>query len=969
MTDLSIVQYKGASGFCISLLLSFLLFSHHSSSQHLFKNYTTADGLPDSRVAPIVQDRDGYLWFGTHAGLTRYDGREFKKFSQAKEIPGIFGRDVVQDHCGAIWFAYTGIHHGGLVRLWNGRIKEYSRSDGLSGDQAHCVIEDANHDVWVGTNGPLNRIHFMDSTRTSFVVDSFPGYYASALYLDSKRKLWIGGDGLFSYTDKKIKHESESMGHKESFPVRPYAIFETSSGELWAGGYAGAARIVNETLQIFSTADGLPERGVWSFCEDKLGNFWVGTTNGLYRLKHINGAIKFFKEQSFGDAIVYDICLDREGNVWFASAPGARKLIAADFVLDFPHKGLLATAGFGPMLEDSEGGIYFGSRNTGLYYLKGTRLRFGEDVLPFSSLTFTAMFSESATRTWFGIRGGGAFLKNGSKIIQYSLSNGLPSLNVNAFAKSADGLILIATAEGLAYAENDSTIQRLSHPDLDSLTIFDIKTSPDSQEIWLATTSGVRRIEVAGNIIHTVERFHEFSSQIVYEILIDKEGRVWFGTDGAGLIRFDGSSFKAFTRDDGLVGDRVFALAEDSLGHIWVGTSSGLSQFDGGTFRNFTHDQGFGEIGLHGLMVDRDGDLWVSSFPGVSKIKPARFYKSNLPPPIYISEVQVDALHFSPDRRIEVGPNHGVITFRYAGLSFTDEADVRYKYKLDGYDNDWSPPVKVREVRYTHLPAGDYTFIVQARSRDGVWSVGPASVSLTVLPPVWSRWWFILSGLAIVSLTVYGFYTYRLNKLLELERTRSRIATDLHDDIGSSLTRISVMTEVAQREAAIDLQAATDHLAKIGNTARDLIDALGDIVWSVDPTHDDLQSVIRRIVQFGEEICEGRGIAFETELSGGFEETKLSLEQRRDVFLVFKEAIHNIVKHSNAKLARFCVQPTHRGVLIALADNGVGFSADTQSTGHGLESMAARGKRAGVDFLVESESGKGTTVSLEIKTV
>jgi hypothetical protein len=158
------------------------------------------------------------------------------------------------------------------------------------------------------------------------------------------------------------------------------------------------------------------------------------------------------------------------------------------------------------------------------------------------------------------------------------------------------------------------------------------------------------------------------------------------------------------------VGNRVFALAQDSIGTVWVGTSSGLSQFDGESFRNFGHEQGFGEIGLHGLMVDRDGYLWASSFPGVSKIKPARFYKSNLPPPIFITDVQVDEAHFPLSPPSEIGPNHSVVMFSFAGLSYADETNVRYKYKLEGYDKDWSQPVTVREVRYTHLPGVSYLY-------------------------------------------------------------------------------------------------------------------------------------------------------------------------------------------------------------------------------------------------------------------
>ncbi|TLY29866.1 MAG: hypothetical protein E6K56_07655 [Ignavibacteria bacterium] len=456
---------------------------------------------------------------------------------------------------------------------------------------------------------------------------------------------------------------------------------------------------------------------------------------------------------------------------------------------------------------------------------------------------------------------------------------------------------------------------------------------------------------------------------IVYEILADRDHRLWFATDGRGLLEYDGRTWQRYTTDDGLVGDRVFALAQDSLGQIWVGTSSGLSQFDGTSFRNFMAGDGFNEIGIHGLMVDRAGDLWVSSFPGVTKLRTPRRYHSRQPPPIYITSIQADTTRLKTAEAFELSPGVAAITFRYAGLSFTDETNVRYKYRLEGYDRSWSSPVKTREVRYTHLPAGKYSFNVFARNSDGVWSTHPALASFSVLPPVWQRWWFVAACTAVVAAGVYTGYRYRLRKLLEIERTRSRIAMDLHDDIGSSLTRISVMTEVAKRKAAAVDAEQKEYLNKIGETARALVDSLGDIVWSVDPKNDDLQNVIRRIVQFGQETCEGSKMTFETEIVGSFDEAKLPLQKRRDIYLVFKEAIHNIVQHSGARSVRFSVHSTGNGALLEIEDDGIGFSIrQGAGDGEGLRTMRIRGERAGGRFEVSSMPNEGSRISLEIKT-
>ncbi len=959
------------------------------SQRLLLKDYTTQDGLPDSRVAPIMQDRDGYVWFGTQAGLTRYDGREFTNVTQAQDIPGIFGRYIIQDSSGAIWFGYTGIAHGGLLRLWHGTVTDYAHSGQFESDQIVCLAEDRYHDIWAGTDSGLYRIHFTDPGRSSFIVEEPTHRAITALFVDRAGTLWIsaidekehGWRGSFRPFERVVNQwtadgfRSKNVG--ANIIARSYAVYQRDSGEIWAGGQQGAAVITTDTIRYFSAADGLPERGVWSFCEDRNGNFWIGTTRGLYLLRQTNRSYQFEKQSSFGDAVVYDICRDREGNVWFASAPGVRKLLASNLVMTFPGDDKLATAGFGPIAEAGDGGIYFGSRNSGLYYLKGNRLISGRSVPPFTSFTYTTILAESRTKTWFGLRAGGVYLKDGPNVIQDRFSDALPSPNVNVISKTAGGNILIGTAAGLAMVDTLGTVHQLRNSELDSLTIFDIKTtqstasSANPENIWLATMHGVRLVHLNNDSLQTVQRvptLAQLDNFIVYELLTDTDGTLWCGTNGLGLARYNGSSLVSFTTTDGLVGNRVFALAKDSTGTIWVGTSSGLSQFDGESFRNFTHDQGFGEIGLHGLTVDRDSNLWVSSFPGITKIRPRPFYKSNLPPPIQITDVEVDTLHVMESQHYDVPPDHAVLTFHYAGLSFSDEQQVRYKYKLEGFDRNWSSPVLTREVRYTHLPSGVYRFLVLARSRDRVWSAQPARFSFRVLPPFWARWWFIVASFSALFGLVYSAYRYRLNKLLELERTRSRIAMDLHDDIGSSLTRISVLSEVARYQEGAQHDEATETIAKIGDTARELIDALGDIVWSVDPKHDDLQGVIRRIVQFGQETCEGRSIQFETDLVGEYSRTKLSLDQRRDVFLIFKEAVNNIVKHSGASSVKFRSVRDGSGVVLILSDDGTGFNEGSDQAGNGLHSMRQRGNRVG-RLTILSQKAKGTTVSLNLKTV
>jgi len=303
------------------------------------------------------------------------------------------------------------------------------------------------------------------------------------------------------------------------------------------------------------------------------------------------------------------------------------------------------------------------------------------------------------------------------------------------------------------------------------------------------------------------------------------------------------------------------------------------------------------------------------------------------------------------------------------GIDFNRVYSDLIKASLEGADRDWSALTDERTVNYASLRPGNYHFLVRAVTAGGVTSVSPATVAFTILPPIWQRWWVITLLALTVGLAVYSLFRYRVARLLELERVRTRIATDLHDDIGSSLTRISVMTEVAKRKATKADVEQTEYLNKIGETARALIDSLGDIVWSVDPKNDDLQNVIRRIVQFGQETCEGSQMTFETEILGSFDETRLPLQKRRDIYLVFKEAIHNIVQHSEAGSVRFSVHSTRNGALLEIIDDGIGFSMiQGEGDGDGLRTMRIRGERAGGHFKVSSTPNQGSRISLEVKT-
>jgi signal transduction histidine kinase len=297
---------------------------------------------------------------------------------------------------------------------------------------------------------------------------------------------------------------------------------------------------------------------------------------------------------------------------------------------------------------------------------------------------------------------------------------------------------------------------------------------------------------------------------------------------------------------------------------------------------------------------------------------------------------------------------------------------LRYQYLLEGSGQDWSAPTDQRTVNLNLAP-GSYRLLVRAISSDGAISPEPAAVSFSILPPVWQRWWFLTLAVAAVGAAVYLVDRYRVARLLELERVRTRIATDLHDDIGASLSRMAILSEVVKQQTRQSHQESAGLLTEIADSARGLVDSMSDIVWSIDPRKDDLANVVSRIRQFASDIFEAEGIDWRFEVPEDIAKTKLPPDERRHIFLIFKEAINNIARHAGARTVRMCISLTHRKLEAEIGDDGRGFAAESLDEaakksrgGNGLKNMRARAAELGGRLDIDSAAGGGTRLSLSI---
>jgi signal transduction histidine kinase len=408
---------------------------------------------------------------------------------------------------------------------------------------------------------------------------------------------------------------------------------------------------------------------------------------------------------------------------------------------------------------------------------------------------------------------------------------------------------------------------------------------------------------------------------------------------------------------------------------MYFGTSKGLDQMDvvTGVMRHFTPDDGLaGDIVNH-CFKDSKGSIWIATTGGISRFDPHEETLRSQPPPVYLSRIQVagedrpiaeTGVVSVPAFTLSAAQNNLLI--EYVGLSFKEDRQLRYQYKLDGAGNDWSAATEQRSINYAHLAPGNYKFLVRAVNQAGVVSITPATLEFRILPPIWQRTWFITLVTITIGLMLYAFYRYRVARLIELERVRTRIATELHDDIGSNLSRIALLSEVVRQQVDQEASLITDRLALIASVSRESVDSMSDIVWAINPEKDHLSDLTERMRRVTGDTLSARNIDYRFNADDADNDVKLDVDMRREIFLVFKESLNNIARHSGASAAELDFKIERGFLTLRINDNGKGFDINRIEPGNGLESMRQRAAKLGGEFTIISEQGKGTTMTLRI---
>ncbi|HEX7704187.1 MAG TPA: ATP-binding protein, partial [Kofleriaceae bacterium] len=453
-------------------------------------------------------------------------------------------------------------------------------------------------------------------------------------------------------------------------------------------------------------------------------------------------------------------------------------------------------------------------------------------------------------------------------------------------------------------------------------------------------------------------------------VLVDPSGRLWLASDEDGVTRIDDPMHPVahhYRASDGIGSDQALALVEDR-GRIYVGTTRGIARIDPSTDEivHYGADDGLRNDYILAAFHSGDHSLWFGSKGGVSRLVPQDERPSPIVP-VYITHLALAGrplpLAAGGQRRIdsiELASDEGALDLEFASPQFTTGSRQRFQYRLD---DTWSSPFAEHTLHFARLAAGHYDLEVRAIDARGVASPS-TTIAFTVLPPVWRRWWFLAMALLAASLLGYFAYRRRLAQVLAIERVRTRIATDLHDELGSSLSRISILSEVASRRAAAR-EDIGGQISVIGTSARELVDVASDIVWSTDPRRDDLGSLLVRLRTFAADLFDARGIAWSITAPSEPATIKLRPDRRRHLYLVLKEAITNSARHSGATRVDVTIALAARGLTATVRDDGNGFEEDTLvRRGNGLTNMRSRAAEAGGTLDVRCDHGTEVTLRL-----
>lgn len=952
--------------FKLRLLYLVLLFSTINADAQLlpFKKYTEKDGLNSKIISSAVCDNRGLLWVGTPFGIHWFDGSKFYQPPVPKKVEQLYVYDFYKDKEGTIW---TLTFYNGLYKFQNGHFTDYlidSTYSYANKNNVFEMLEISEGHYLVATDDNVYLFDEKNFTLFDSANAQLNGQIRALARLPDGTIL-IGGNGLFCYRyrnakwslskkvlpgieiNKIITHHQKTwiatnkgvyyFDHFSTNETPPPVIYlkgenifhcsESSHGDVWISTAEATYKLLNNKLTRYDNSNGITGGSTQTYTDSE-GTTWFSTGNGLYKLGKAYYTYKKFQPDYLNG--ILSISKDEKKQIWVGRYNGYSNL-SNNYSYNFPNVN-------GKNAEE-----------TSLFYAPVSR------------------------QLWVTNKQGMFELKNGRPEKRFSFE-------CSAFYQDKNGMIWLATNDGRLFIFDQYRLRQIFFPDFENDFITTIYKDKKSF-LWLGfRTAGIIKYAINDSGLEKIKEFSNrtgFPEMRMRSCISDKNGNILFGTRTNGLFIFSEDDEKKYWHLDnssGLKASWIKEMDSDET-NIYMATNDGLvvlkqqKKYNHPLFHavNFSTESISKETS--GILAI-DGKVLIG-VNGLVSYYPDKDQPDTTPLPVYLTQIVISGKTdssfqpYSQQKNILHLPySKNIVSFEFAGIHLTDENPPLYRYKLQGQDDDWSAATKRNFVSY-NLPPGHYKFIVQAQNENGAWSKTPATYSFNIQSPFWNTWWFISLVALIAVVIIYMLYQYRINQLLKMEKLRSKISTDLHDEIGSTLSSISILSDLALHSN--DERQHQQMAEEIKENSIALMEKMDDIVWSINPQNDSLEKLLVRIRRFSSKLFEAKDIDYTIKIDDSVTGIKLPMEYRQHIYLILKEAINNMVKYSDCTKANIHVFYHHAILQVDITDNGKGFDAGKVEAGNGLINMQNRAKLMNAELAIASTAQNGTSICLKVK--
>ncbi|GAA4323970.1 hypothetical protein GCM10023149_25280 [Mucilaginibacter gynuensis] len=989
-----------------------------------FKKIGIENGLSHRKVNCILQDRRGFLWFGTNDGLNRYDGRYMVNYRYLHNdktcVSGNIISDLYEDTEGILWIA---TQDGGITR-YDYRLpaarqfKQFRHNvhnpAGIPENGINKITSDRFGYLWLGTSS-----HYAIRVNKKTEKFDFPVKkgtrcaYTLAMSLNDTLLIGRAGGGLLKMNTRTLVSKSDPR-YENLYDKLPHvtitSMYRDKSGLFWMGSWDKTVYTLNPqnnkevNLGQKLRQANIPPDDYISFAEDNYGQIWMaGKNTGLAIYNMRSGIVSHyrhdeFKEGSLSDDHVNAVYRDRDGVMWVATNNGI-SMFNPLFTPFVQHRLPKAAADIiiydfhelkdGKLLVGTSNGIYIKApQSENLKHLplsyKGQQLAVTKFYMDVDSSLYIGtdytLFRLNALKKNVQVLAGTESDPVMKKLISSRIVsiirdtlNGHPVLLVspyghyltyydlqeNKWVSRSDSVRAIVKK----YNIKDNLIRKLVRDKRGDMLLATYKTG---MGIWAKGRQPIHYL------VNDIENKYSLSSNDVFDIQEDYSGNLWISTFGGGVNYFSRNKQKFYHLTES--SNLTEGMRLDSKGNLWMLCNGHVHKYDPLSHVYSCYDvpelQPTG--GLSGyLFKDHYGTLYAAGINYFVTFRPESISKIKHDPPIYFTDFKIydrSLNEYLYNKEIKLTYLQNQITIDYAAPEYSGD-NLQYAYMLEGFDKDWIVAGKRNSAEYANLKGGTYKFKVRATNWKGTFTDRQSEITIVITPPFWQRTWFYILSILLICGIVYLVYRYRINSILQQQAIRNGIAQDLHDQVGATLSSISVYSEVARKYQENGQESQLSQvLGTISFTANEMVSEMADIVWAINPKNDHLESVFNRIRRYAEPLCAAKEINFVLKYTPGVASGNIGMHTRKNLFLITKEAINNAVKHSGCSNLIVSINGNNELVELVIRDDGIGFNIDdSRNAGNGLNNITSRAEEMKATIEYKTEPGMGTYIRICFK--